>query len=186
MRISWPACLIHDRWYPSRQHQRLQKRIGCNGCNGCIESWLSWPKVQHFCLPQLCNIDRIIINKVNSKPNGLFFLPFSSEVDICEPAAITTKGHRLVLEVAFTTLITNRAIKWMVDQKELHDSFTGLASHVWICFDLPSLHDGHGTSSNRLGRPFNFNQTHSTVSSNWKPVMIAKTWDFNSHHSSCL
>ena len=38
----------------------------------------------------------------------------------------------------------------MVDEEELHDSLPGLACHVTVCLDTPTLHDGHRARRYRL------------------------------------
>ena len=51
-----------------------------------------------------------------------------------EPAKIDAIGHRLILKVTFTTLVTDRTIQWVVDQQEFHHAFAGLFDHRRIGF----------------------------------------------------
>ena len=45
---------------------------------------------------------------------------FAAMVDVGEAAAIRTKGHGLVLQIALTSLVTHGAIQGVVDEQELH------------------------------------------------------------------
>jgi hypothetical protein len=48
--------------------------------------------------------------------------------DFVETCAVCTVAHRLVLKVAFSTLVTNGAIEGMVGEKKFHDTLSGLLS----------------------------------------------------------
>src|SRR5258708_23495373 len=55
----------------------------------------------------------------------ILFLDRPLVLDIA--AAIEAVGHRLVLQVALATLITDRAIQGMVDEQEFHHAVARLA-----------------------------------------------------------
>lgn len=54
------------------------------------------------------------------------------------------------LQVTLATLVTDGAVKRVVDQQKLHHTLSGLAGHLTVSLDAPALHHWHGTGSNRL------------------------------------
>ena len=108
---------------------------------------------------------------------------------------INAIGHSLILQVAFATLVTDRAIQWVVDQQEFHDAFTRLFHHGRVRADLRRLAFGartqithlHGTGGSRLGRAaYNLNKAHPAVTGNRQTFVIAKTRDFDTGHFTGL
>lgn len=62
------------------------------------------------------------------RANTKTLLPFSTKGDIRKATAIATESHRLILEITFPSLITNRTIQGMVYQEKFHNTFAGFAS----------------------------------------------------------
>ena len=107
---------------------------------------------------------------------------------LAEAREIHAIGHSLVLQIALAALVTNRAIKRMVDQQELHHTLTGLFDHRRICLHNRRLPLGaraqithlHSARGRRLWRAAdNFHKTHTAVSCNAEALVIAKAWHFN-------
>ena len=46
------------------------------------------------------------------------------------------KAHGLVLKVAFTALVADRTIEWVIDEKKLHHPFPALPRHFGISEDF--------------------------------------------------
>src|SRR5579862_5775183 len=65
-------------------------------------------------------------------------------------AAIEAIGHRLVLQIAFATLIADRAIERMVDEQELHHALARLASFLALREDDHPVSDRLRAGSDRL------------------------------------
>ena len=86
----------------------------------------------------------------------------------------TTVAHSQVLQLAFATLVANRAIEWMVDQQKLHhrllrfDCFFALGAHHHAL--------GHrgGTRRHGLGCFFYIDQTHTAIGGDAEFLVITK------------
>lgn len=76
-------------------------------------------------------------------------------MNVSKATPVRPKGHRLILQVTFTTLVTDGAIQGMVDKEELHHTLTGLPGQVRVGLDPHTLHHGHSTGGCRLGGPLN-------------------------------
>ena len=63
---------------------------------------------------------------------------------LAEAAGIDAVGHRLVLQVAFSALVADRAVERMIDQQELHHPFARFAHHRRLGVDLGRLAVGPG------------------------------------------
>ena len=107
-------------------------------------------------------------------------LVLHSTLEFVVPGGVETIVVGVVLQVALSTLVTDRAVEGMVGQDELHDSSTGDTS------GLRSGVNAHGRShlgaagGDGLGSLFNFNKAHPAVASNLKALVVAETRDFNS------
>ena len=71
--------------------------------------------------------------------------------------------HRKFLELAFAGLIANRAIKRMIDQKELHDALAGLFNQIAGGPDPHVLSNRIGARNDRTGHPVDFLITIVTI-----------------------
>ena len=98
---------------------------------------------------------------------------FDGAFVLSKPAAIAAIGHRLVLQVAFAALVTDGAIKGVVDEQELHHPFAGFLDHRRVGEELrrsafgsrAQVFDVLRAGSDGLGRAaFDLDQTHSAVS----------------------
>ena len=91
-----------------------------------------------------------------------------------EPAAVEAISHRLVLQIAFATLIADRAIERVIDQQELH--------HPLLCLDrLGRVGENdhavgcrHCARRDRLWRFLHLHETHPAISGDREPLMVAK------------
>ena len=120
---------------------------------------------------------------------GQLCLNLLSAFEIVHPLSpwpVWPEGHRLVLEVALPSLVTDGAIQGVVDQEELHHSLPGLPGELAVGLDLPTIHHRHSASSHRLGTLLNLHKTHSAVASDGETVMVAKTRNLNADHGRGL
>src|SRR5208337_3659458 len=60
-------------------------------------------------------------------------------------------AHGLVLQVALTALVADRAIQRMVDQQKFHYAAPGVADHLAVGMDDHAVGDRIGTGGDRLG-----------------------------------
>ena len=58
-------------------------------------------------------------------------VPFPWKSVVHKSASVTTKCHWLVLQVTLSTLITYRAVQWMIYQQKLHHSLPGGKNMDW-------------------------------------------------------
>src|SRR5262249_45518604 len=100
-------------------------------------------------------------------------------LSLFEPAAVKTVSHSLVLQIALTALVTNRAIERMVDQQEFHYSFLGPKRLRRFGVTARPIACGHRTRCYRLGLFLHFNQAHSAISSDTKPFVVAEMCTFD-------
>src|SRR5690606_16763424 len=103
-----------------------------------------------------------------------------------EPAEIDPVGHRLVLQIAFATLIADRTVERMVDEQELHHPLSRLLDHRRLGPDhrrltfragteVPHL---HGTGGGRLRRTtHDLDEAHPAVAGYAQTLMVAETRD---------
>src|SRR5262249_61942664 len=95
-------------------------------------------------------------------------------------AGVDAIAHRLVLEVALTALVADRAIQRMVDQKELHHAFASLLHHRRTRRDFRRLTLGArtaiahapGTARDRLRTALHLNEAHPAIAGDRQPLMI--------------
>ncbi|MCY1171720.1 hypothetical protein D9M73_118410 [compost metagenome] len=91
----------------------------------------------------------------------------------------TAISHRLVLQIAFATLIANRAIKRMVDEQELHHPFARILDHWRVGEDLLLVRRRQRAGSLRLRRSgLHLDQAHAAIARDAQPFMIAEARDF--------
>ena len=105
-----------------------------------------------------------------------------------ETAEIDAIGHRLVLQIAFATLIADRAIERMVDQQEFHHALAGLLDHGAVGLDDRGLTfrpgaqilDLHRAGGRGFGRAtHNLDKAHPTVPRDRQTLVIAKARDLD-------
>lgn len=88
--------------------------------------------------------------------------------------------HWVVLQITFTSLVADRTVQRMVDQKELHDASSGKSGNFRICIDFHCGCDLGAAWGHWLGWLLYFDEAHSAVTCDFKSFMIAKSWDFDS------
>ena len=86
----------------------------------------------------------------------------------------TAVAHCQVLQLAFTTLVANRAIQRVINQQELHHRLLRLDGFIALGTNDHSLRHRRSTGWQWLGRLFHFHQAHATVGSNGKFLVVAK------------
>ena len=94
-----------------------------------------------------------------------------------EPASVRTVPHALILKITLATLVANRAIKRMVGQQKLHDTFSRLVRERAVRLDHHSRLHGPRTRCHRLWRSLNLDQAHPAVASNHELFMVAVAGD---------
>ena len=110
----------------------------------------------------------------------------AARVKINELSPVRAKGHGLVLKVALSALVTDRAVKRVVDQQELHNALPSLPGEVGVGLDAPAFHDGHGAGRDGLGRLLDFDEAHPTVSGDGEALVVAESGDLDADHGSRL
>ncbi len=101
--------------------------------------------------------------------------------------ATESKRHGLVLQVAFTALIADGAIKRVIDKQEFHHPFAGvlderrLGGHLarrTIAIRRQGAHT-HGARRYRFGDTNNLHEAHSAIACDRKALVIAKARDLD-------
>ena len=90
-----------------------------------------------------------------------------------ESTTIRAISHALILQVAFSSLITDRAIEWVVGEQELHNTLTGLVGEGRIGLNPHSRLDRPRARGNWLWCSFDFDETHTAVSRDHELLMVA-------------
>ena len=98
---------------------------------------------------------------------------------LIEAGAIKTIAHRLILQVTLAALVTDWAVKRMVDQQEFHDAFTRLFHPVGVGADDHTVTSRHRAGGNGLWRPLHINKAHAAIAGNRQPVMVAEPGNFD-------
>ena len=115
-------------------------------------------------------------DRLHDRPH--IFLGHRALVQLIAAAALAI-GHSLILQIALSALIADRAIKWMVDQQKLHHAFAGVLDHLAIGADFLAVGGRQGATRLRLGRPrLHFDQAHPAIAGDAQPLMIAEARDF--------
>ena len=95
------------------------------------------------------------------------------------PAVIMAVAHGLILQVALAALVTDWAIKGMVNEQKFHHPFARLGHRFGIGSDDHAVTGGHGTGGNWLRCPLHFDQAHPAVAGDRQPVVVTKARDFD-------
>jgi hypothetical protein len=92
----------------------------------------------------------------------------------------------IVLEVAFSSLIANRAIEWMIRQQEFHDSTSRQSGNFWIRSDLHGWGNLRAAGGNWLRRFLDLDKAHPAVACYFESFMIAEPGYFDTVFLGCL
>lgn len=96
---------------------------------------------------------------------------------LVEAAPVGPISHRLVLQIALTTLVTDGAVEGMVGEQELHDTLASLVNEGRVGFDDHAGLDGPGARGDGLRSALDFDETHTAVSGNHELLMVAVARD---------
>jgi hypothetical protein len=99
---------------------------------------------------------------------------------LVEAAAVGTVSHGLILEIALTSLVANRAVQRVVGKQKLHDTLTRLVNERRIGLDNHAGLYGPCARGDRLRSPLHLNQAHTATSSNHQLLVVAVSGDGNS------
>src|ERR1700712_1826478 len=91
-----------------------------------------------------CIVERPYLNQWSN----VLVLDTSLATNFVKPASVRTVSHRLILQIAFTTLIANRTVKGMVGEEEFHNTLTGFVYERRVCLDDHSRLDRPCTRRN--------------------------------------
>ena len=96
-----------------------------------------------------------------------------------EAAAAPAIGDRLVLQVAFATLVADRAVERVVDEQELHHPFARLLHHFGLGEDFLIVGGRQRAAGLRLGRSgLHLDQAHAAIAGDGQALMVAEAGDF--------
>ncbi len=88
--------------------------------------------------------------------------------------------HRLVLQVALTALIADRAVQWVVDEQKFHHAAAGVAHHLAVGMDDHAVGHRIAAGGDRFGRRLlDLDQTHAAIASNGQPFVVAEARNFD-------
>src|SRR6185312_10088019 len=129
--------------------------------------------------------------RLDQRADVLFF---DSALVLDVARAAKAVGHRLVLQVALTTLIADRAVERMVDQQEFHHAFARrlyqrAGSEHLARRAVPvggQIGDAHGTRGDGLGDAFHLDQAHAAVTGDRQAFVVAETRDLSAGHLARL
>jgi len=108
------------------------------------------------------------------------FLVLNSSLILHHSSFSISVDSRNVLQITLSSLVANRAIKWMVGKQKLHNTTSCDSSFLTLGNNFKIWSDVGGTSSEWLWSSLDLHQTHSTVSSDRESLVIAESWDLNS------
>ena len=89
----------------------------------------------------------------------------------------TPVAHRQILQLAFATLIANRAIERVVDEQKLHHRLLGLDDLVGLGVHHHALGHRGRTGRHRLGRFLDVDQAHAAVGRDAELLVVAEMRD---------
>ena len=79
-----------------------------------------------------------------------------------------------ILQLAFASLVADRAVERMIDQQKLHHAFLRRDRDLGMRVDPHAFGHRRGASRQRLGRLLHLHQTHAAVRGNRELAVIAK------------
>src|SRR5690606_18468786 len=99
--------------------------------------------------------------------------------------AAEAEGHRLVLQVAFATLIADRTIERVVDEQKFQNTFARLLHHRRVGVDhlgaavlvRRQIADAHGAGGNRLRHADHLDEAHTAVAGDRQTLVVAEAGD---------
>ena len=96
-----------------------------------------------------------------------------------KPVDRTAIAQRQILQLAFATLVTDRAVQRMVDQQKLHHIALRFQRLVVAREDLHAVHHRRGASRRRLGRGaathFGIHHAHAAIGGNRQFLVVTET-----------
>jgi hypothetical protein len=96
---------------------------------------------------------------------------------LVEAATVAAVSHALVLKITLATLVANRAVQGVVGQQELHDTLTGLVDEGRIGLDNHARLDGPCARGDGLGGTLDFDEAHTTVTSDHELLVVTVAGD---------
>lgn len=106
--------------------------------------------------------------------------------NLVETTAVSAVPHGLVLEIALTTLVANRAVERVVGEEELHDALTRLVDERRVRLDYHAWLHRPRARRDWLGSPLHLDQTHTAVAGNHQLLVVAVSRDGASGLLACL
>ncbi|KAM1426413.1 hypothetical protein ACFXTO_019101 [Malus domestica] len=100
-------------------------------------------------------------------------------LNLSETAAVRSKCHRLILQITFSSLITNWTIQWMIHQRKLHHPFSSLLCYRSISLNFHARHGRHGAGGDWLRRLLNLHKAHTAITRDRQPAVVAESRDIN-------
>lgn len=98
-------------------------------------------------------------------------------LDLVEASAVCAVSHRLVLEIALSSLVADGAVEGVVGEQELHDALTSLVDERRVGLDHHAGLYGPGARGDRLGSALYLDQAHTTTSGNHELLVVAVSRD---------
>jgi hypothetical protein len=118
---------------------------------------------------------------------GTEILVFDGTLVLGKAGPAHAEGHGLVLQVAFTALVADRAIKRVIEEQKLHHPFARLFDHRRARADdlgrtilvRHQVVDAHGARGDRLGHALHFDQAHAAVTGDRQALVVAEARHVN-------
>jgi len=133
----------------------------------------------------MCTCLALCSSYLNQRSDILVFNR-SLALDFVKSSSVRTVSHTLILKIALTTLVADRAVERVVGEEELHDTFASFVDEWGVGLDPHSGLYRPGAGGDGLWGSFDFDQTHTTVSSNHELLVVAISWNDSSSLFACL
>lgn len=92
----------------------------------------------------------------------------------------------IVLQVAFSSLITDGTVQRMVDENELQDTTPSQSCCFWMSINTHSGCNLRTARRNRFGWLCHLNEAHTTIACNFESLMIAESRNLDTVLLTCL